>query len=182
MDSDKVINSVRRWVETVVIGLNLCPFARRELANNRVRFSVSKAVAEEQLLVDLRAELSILVEVEDIETILLIHPGVLQGFFDFNQFLTDAEMLLVEMGVEGVFQIASFHPDYQFGGSDPDDVENYTNRSPFPMLHLIREESLERAIAGYPDADEIPDRNMELMRSLGHSHMRALLLACYHEK
>ena len=176
---DKFIGPVRHWVETVVVGLNLCPFAKRELVNDRVRFSVSEAATEEQLLADLQAELELLNNDEAVETTLLIHPGVLQDFFDYNQFLNYVDRLLMQMELEGVYQVASFHPDYQFSGTRPDDVENYTNRSPYPMLHLIREDSLERAIASYPDPDRIPERNIELLKSLGRDKMQALLKACY---
>jgi hypothetical protein len=117
-------------VETLVVGLNLCPFAKRELVQNRVRFAVTDAVTEEQLLLDLQAELELLNSGEVVETTLLIHPKVLQDFYNYNQFLSHADSLLMEMGLVGVYQIASFHPDYQFGGTEPDDVENYTNRSP----------------------------------------------------
>ena len=128
---------------------------------------------------DLQAELELLDSEEGVETTLLIHPGVLQDFYEYNQFLNYTDSLLAQMGLEGVYQIASFHPDYQFAGSGPDDVENYTNRSPYPMLHLIREDSLERAIASYPDSDQIPGRNMELLKSLGRDKVQALLQACY---
>lgn len=179
MGHEKKIGPVRHWVETVVVGLNLCPFAKRELVNDRVRFSVSEAETEEQLLADLQAELELLNNDEAVETTLLIHPGVLQDFFDYNQFLNYVDSLLVQMELEGVYQVASFHPDYQFSGTRPDDVENYTNRSPYPMLHLIREDSLERAIAGYPHPERIPERNIELLESLGRDKMQALLKACY---
>jgi len=168
-------------VESLVVGLNLCPFAKRELVKNRVRFSVTEAVTEEQLLADLQAELELLNSDEAIETTLLIHPKVLQEFYNYNQFLRCADSLLAQMGLNGVYQIASFHPDYQFGGTEPDDVENYTNRSPYPMLHLIREESLERSIANYPDSDQIPERNIELLNSLGRDKMQALLQACFND-
>lgn len=181
VEHDRFIRPVRHWVETVVVGLNLCPFARRELVRNRVRFTVSEAETEEQLLADLLAELELLTNDEALETTLLIHPGVLQDFFDYNQFLNHVDRLLVRMGLEGVYQVASFHPAYQFAGTRSDDVENYTNRSPYPMLHVIREDSLERAIAGYPDAERIPQRNVELLDSLGLEKMQALLRDCYGE-
>jgi hypothetical protein len=130
LEYSKIINPVRHWVETLVVGLNLCPFAKRELVQNRVRFAVTDAVTEEQLLLDLQAELELLNSGEVVETTLLIHPKVLQDFYNYNQFLSHADSLLMEMGLVGVYQIASFHPDYQFGGTEPDDVENYTNRSP----------------------------------------------------
>ncbi|RLA27688.1 MAG: DUF1415 domain-containing protein [Gammaproteobacteria bacterium] len=178
MVDDKIVRSVRQWVETVVVGLNLCPFAKRELVKNRVRFVVTNATSEGPLLVALEDELELLSNKASVETTLLIHPDVLQDFYTYNQFLNSADALLQQMKLEGVYQIASFHPDYQFGGTEQDDVENYTNRSPYPMLHLIREESLERAIASYPDVDNIPERNKKLMESLGEIKMKELLGAC----
>lgn len=178
MADDRVIAEVRRWVESVVVGLNLCPFANRELVKNRVRFSVTEATTEEQLLTVLEAELELLSKDASIETTLLVHPKVLADFYDYNQFLNYADGLLVQMKLEGVYQVASFHPNYQFGGTDPEDAENYTNRSPYPLLHLIREESLERAIADFPDADQIPAQNIERMNSLGRDKLQALLHAC----
>jgi len=178
LENEEIIGPVRHWVESVVVALNLCPFAGRELVQNRVRFSVTEAVTEERLLVDLQAELELLNSNEAVETTLLIHPKVLQAFCDYNQFLSSADNMLVQMGLDGVYQIASFHPDYQFSGTEPDDAENYTNRSPYPMLHLIREESLERSIVNCPDPDQIPERNIELLNSLGRNKMQVLLQAC----
>jgi len=173
-NNDKVIRSVQSWVELFVVDMNLCPFAERVLTDNRVRFTVTDAMTEEQLLTALQVELELLNNDPSIETTLLIHPGVLQDFYDYNQFLDSADRLLLQMKLEGVYQVASFHPDYQFGGTDPDDVENYTNRSPYPVLHLIREESLERVLAEFPDADQIPARNIALMKSLGQDRLAVL--------
>ena len=181
MEHAKIIRPVRKWVEDVVVGLNLCPFAKRELVRNRVRFTVTEADTEEQLLMDIQDELELLNSDESVETTLLIHPNVLQDFYDYNQFQNYIDSLLEQLDLNGVYQIASFHPDYQFGGTDPDDVENYTNRSPYPMLHLIREESLEQAVASYPDPDQIPERNIELLKSLGREKMQALLQACFND-
>ena len=178
MAFDSVVAATRAWVETVVIDLDLCPFAQRELSSDRVRFVATEANDEEQLLVALEAELALLNRDRLIETTLLIHPNVLQNFYDYNQFLNLADGLLVEMKLDGVYQVASFHREYEFGGTKPDDAENYTNRSPYAMLHIIREESLERAIASYPDADEIPERNRVLMNTLGESRLKELLQAC----
>lgn len=172
---ETIILAVRQWVDTLVVGMNLCPFAKRELVKGRVRFVVTHATTEEQLLTVLKAELEVLNLDTEIETTLLIHPDVLQDFYDFNDFLNFTDRLLVEMDLEGVYQIASFHPDYQFGGTEPEDAENYTNRSPYPVLHLIREESLERAIASYPDVNEIPERNIALMNELGSEKLQQLL-------
>ena len=179
MDNEKIIKPVRHWVESVVVGLNLCPFAKRELVRNRVRFSVTEAVTEEQLLEALQTELELLNNDETIETTLLIHPDVLQDFYDYNQFLDYVDDLLDQLELDGIYQVASFHPDYQFGGTEPDDVENYTNKSPYPMLHLIRESSLEQAIATYPDSDKIPERNIALLETMGREKMKALLQACF---
>lgn len=179
MEDKTVIKAVETWVDTLVVGLNLCPFARRELLADRVRFSVTDATTEEQLLAELQTELALLNREDSVETILLIHPEVLQDFYDYNQFLDYVDALLQEMGLEGVYQVASFHPDYQFGGTEPDDAENYTNRSPYPILHLIREASLAQAIANHPDSGGIPERNITLVNSLGRDKMQALLQACF---
>lgn len=179
MENKTVIESVKTWVETLVVGLNLCPFAKGVLVANEVRFSVTEATTEEQLLAALQAEIELLDRNSSIETSLLIHPAVLQDFYDYNQFLEYADGLLIEMEREGVYQIASFHPDYQFGGTEHDDAENFTNRSPYPMLHLIREASLEQAVADYPDADKIPERNIALAQRLGRDKLQAMLQACY---
>lgn len=182
MSEAEIINTTRKWVEDVVVGLNLCPFAKRELVRDRVRFVVSDAGTEDELLQALHAELQRLEDEPDVETTLLIHPGVLQDFALYNEFLDAADGLLVYLELEGVYQVASFHPQYQFGGTRPDDAENYTNRSPFPMLHLLREESLERAIAGYPDPEGIPERNIQRVEELGVEKMRSLLAACFGEE
>jgi len=181
MDDSKAIRASRRWVESLVVGMNLCPFAKRELDNKRVRFTVTHARSEEQLLMALQDELELLQSDSSVETTLLIHPQALQDFGDYNQFLAYADDLLLQMKLDGIFQIASFHPDYQFGGTEPDDAENHTNRSPYPMLHLLREESLEKAIASHPDVDTIPPRNIELMNEMGREKLQVLLQACFKE-
>lgn len=175
MDHNPVIESTRRWVSDVVVGLNLCPFARREMVKERIRYTVTEAGSEEALLLTLQDELLYLNEHPDVETTLLVHPSVLQDFMVYNEFLAVADGLLAHLELEGIYQIASFHPDYQFGGTEPEDAENYTNRSPYPMLHLLREASLERAIAGYPGAELIPEQNIALMNRLGADEMRRRL-------
>lgn len=175
---DNQIESTRRWVETVVVDLNLCPFARRELVKNRVRFTLSAARSEEQLLVALESELSLLEADTTVETTLLIHPDVLADFLDYNQFLDLADGLLLQMNLDGIYQVASFHPDYQFAGTEADDVENYTNRSPYPMLHLLREDSIEEAIASHQDVAGIPAKNKKLMFATGIEEMQKRLAAC----
>lgn len=178
MNHSSIIHAVRHWLETVVTGLNLCPFAKRELVKDRVRFVVSEATTEDVLLTDLHVELEQLSADDGIETTLLIHPYVLQKFDDYVDFLADADGLIEYFELEGIYQVASFHPDYQFAGTAADDVENYTNRSPWPVLHLLRESSLEQAIAGYPDVDNIPQVNIARVERLGREKMQALLRAC----
>jgi hypothetical protein len=171
---DAVAAVVRQWLESLVIELNLCPFAGRELLNNRVRFAVTDATTEDELLNALQTELELLGTDTSIETTLLIHPEVLCDFVDYNQFLDAADGLLRHLELDGTYQVASFHPDYQFGGTEPNDVENFTNRAPYPLLHVLREESLERAIAEYPDVEQIPERNIKLMNSMGEEQLRRL--------
>ncbi|RMG21921.1 MAG: DUF1415 domain-containing protein [Bacteroidetes bacterium] len=164
--SEYIIAQTRRWVESFVVGLNLCPFAANPLRQGKVRFALSQAQGVADLLQDLAAELSHLAQTppEQVETTLLIHPEVLQDFADYNDFLDLAEALLVDMDLEGVIQIASFHPHYHFAGTDAHAPENATNRSPYPMLHLLREDSVEAAVASHPDVASIPQRNIALLR------------------
>jgi hypothetical protein len=165
----EIISAVRIWLEQAVIGLNLCPFAKSVYIRNRVRLIVSDATTPEALADDLMTELSTLnaADPKQIDTTLLIHPHVLQDFTEYNDFLGVADAILDEMGLTAELQVASFHPDYQFAGTGADDITNYTNRSPFPILHLLRESSIEAAIATYPDTDEIYRNNMETLRRLG---------------
>jgi hypothetical protein len=178
LNTDSITQSVQQWVDSLVVGLNLCPFASRELVRSRVRFAVSDASTEDELIGALQAELKLLNDDASIETTLLIHPEVLQDFSAYNQFLNAADGLLQHMELEGVVQIASFHPDYQFADTDIEDAENYTNRSPYPILHLLREASLERAIAETPDVDQIPMRNIATMNKLGTPALQTLLRDC----
>jgi len=173
-----IVSATRKWVENVVVGYNLCPFAKRELMRDRVRFVVSEATDEDSLLQSLHSELQRLNDEPEIETTVLIHPGVLQDFEAYNEFLDAADGLLAFLEMEGVYQIASFHPNYQFAGTDPEAAENYTNRSPYPMLHLLREASLEAAIDSHPDVDGIPGRNIKLMEELGVEQLRDVLASC----
>jgi hypothetical protein len=169
LTSSEVIDSTRVWIERAVIGLNLCPFAKSVYISNRVRFVVSDASTADGLLGDLERELRALSRAapEDVETTVLIHPHVLASFLDYNDFLDVADAAVDRLDLSGILQIASFHPDYRFAGTAQDDVTNYTNRSPYPMLHLLREESVERAVDAFPGAELIPERNMETMRRLG---------------
>ena len=178
-DMLKVEQVVRRWVDTLVVGLNLCPFAKKELLANRVRFAVTDASTEEKLLAGLNHELTLLQSDLSIETTLLIHPNCLESFDEFNQFLDHVDALISYLDLEDVIQVASFHPDYRFAGTAVDDVENYTNRCPFPVLHLLREQSLERAIESHPDPESIPDRNIARLNQLGHEKIQRLLASCF---
>jgi uncharacterized protein len=171
----QVVEHTRTWLERAVIGLNFCPFARAEFVNNRIRYQVSLATSSEELLSDLARELEGLQAADPAtcETTLLIHPHVLADFVDYNQFLGEADALLRRLGLEGVLQVASFHPRYQFAGTDPDDVTNFTNRSPYPTLHLLREASVERA-AGPEESARIVERNVATLRRMGREGWRRL--------
>jgi hypothetical protein len=163
-----VVAETRQWLESTVIGLNLCPFAREVHASDRIRYRVSDAESPDALRAHL-AEEALLLQNADAartETTLLIHPKVLGNFLEYNDFLDVADETIEQLGLTGVIQVASFHPGYTFEGTEPDDVTNGTNRSPYPMLHLLREASVERAAASYPDVEKIPERNMETMRRL----------------
>lgn len=166
------------WVQRVVIALNLCPFAGREVEAGRVRYRVTSSDTELLLLQALEAEIHHLQACPDVATSLLIHPQVLQDFDDYNQFLDLAEGLLDSCGAIGELQIASFHPDYRFAGTACDDAENYSNRSPYPMLHLLREADVEKAIAHHPEPDAIPGRNIAHLNRLGSAHLLRLLASC----
>lgn len=176
MTNDDIIAATRRWLEKSVIGLNLCPFAESVHGAGRVRFFVSDRRSASLLLADLRSELTVLHEADPArwETTLLIHPWVLTDFIEYNDFLSVCEATVAELGLEGELQVASFHPRYQFAGTEPEDIENYTNRSPHPMLHLLRESSVARAVAAAPDTEEIYRRNIRTLRRLGHAGWRRL--------
>jgi len=167
---EDVIAATQDWLVKAVIGLNLCPFARAVYAGGRIRYAVSRATMPEALLETLAEELQRLATADEAETetTLLIHPEVLGDFFDYNDFLEIADELVAELGYEGVLQVASFHPQYQFAETEADDIGNFTNRSPYPTLHLLRESSVERAVAAHPDTDRIYRDNIETLRRLGH--------------
>lgn len=176
-DAEDPIAATRRWLERAVIGLNLCPFAKAVYAKQQVRFVLSDAHDEEALLVHLGEELARLhaADPDEIDTTLIVHPHVLGDFLDYNDFLDLADAAVEELGYEGEIQVASFHPDYQFAGSDIDDVGNCSNRSPYPMLHLLREASVERAVAAFPDPEVIVERNLETLEKLGIDGWHKLL-------
>jgi hypothetical protein len=178
--SDTVIAQTRAWVDRAVIGLNLCPFAKAPQLRGRVRYVVSHASDPEALLACLIDELNLLTKASDlsIETTLLIHPQVLTDFADYNDFLALAEGAVRQSGLEGVIQVASFHPQYRFAGTTPDDVSNATNRSPYPTLHLLREDSIDRAVAAFPQAEAIFQANIATMVRLGADGWAALQRQC----
>ncbi|MEA9479122.1 DUF1415 domain-containing protein [Xanthomonas campestris] len=161
--------ATRQWIERAVIGLNLCPFAKAVYVKEQVRLVLSDASTPEALLEQLAEELVLLRDTpaEQIDTTLIVHPDVLTDFLDYNDFLDNADAAVEALDLQGVLQVASFHPDYQFAGAAADDVANFTNRSPFPTLHLLREDSVERAVAAFPDPDVIVERNIETLERLG---------------
>ena len=177
LDAATVEAHVRRWLERAVIGLNLCPFAKAVYVKNQVRIVVSDASTERALLEELGEEMALLRDTpaEQIDTTLLVHPQVLQDFPDYNDFLDDADALVEALDLDGVLQVASFHPQYQFAGTEPDDAENLTNRAPYPILHLLREASIDRAVAAYPEPDAIIERNVATVQALGAEGFAQLL-------
>ncbi len=174
----KVIEASQKWVESMVVGLNLCPFAKREVVKNRVRYVDATVTDLESLLALIESELTFLREHDDVETTMLMTPSMLADFDEYLDALVLSEQLVNMMGMQGEFQIASFHPDYCFEGVEHDAVENYTNRAPYPTFHLLREASLEGAIERYPDTEQIPETNIALMQSMGIDRIRAMLNQC----
>ena len=169
-DSATVTDHTRQWLEKAVIGLNLCPFAKAPHVKDLVRISVSQARHLDGFLEDLDRELQLLGDTpaDELETTLLVHPTLFPDFDTFNQMLDIADAAVVDNGLEGIVQIAPFHPDFQFEGTDSDDIGNYTNRSPYPTLHLIREDSIAKAAQAFPDASAIFERNIALLEKMGH--------------
>ena len=176
-DNDTIVAATRAWLEKVVIGLNLCPFAKVVYVKEQIRIVVSRARNSDALLEDLERELQFLAETdpEQIDTTLLIHPEVMQDFLDYNDFLDVCDSVIEELELDSVIQVASFHPQYQFAGTEIDDVANFTNRSPYPTLHLLREESVTRAVETFPNVDEIYEKNIATMQRLGKEHMEKLM-------
>ena len=176
MNRDEVIAATRQWLEKAVIGLNLCPFAKSVYVRNQVRIVVSDAKHTDAFLEELDRELDFLAaaDPQEVDTTLLIHPTLFSDFLDFNEIAGIAEEAVVEHELEGILQVASFHPRFQFEDSAEDDITNFTNRSPFPTLHLLREDSIECAVAAYPDAEAIYERNIETMKQLGPEGWKAL--------
>ena len=179
-DSTFAAAHTRAWLERAVIGLNLCPFAKAVHAKQQVRYVVTDARDAAALQAALIDELHWLAHAdpEVVDTSLLIHPHVLQDFADYNDFLDLADEALLQTGLDGVLQVASFHPCYQFAGSDENDIANATNRSPYPTLHLLREASLDRAVAAFPDPEAIYEANIATLRALGPAGWSELQQQC----
>lgn len=175
-DADSILDATRVWLERAVIGLNLCPFAKSVVVKKQVRYALTAASDADALLTELESEFALLAETppEQLDTTLLIHPLAMTEFLDYHFFLAEADALLRRLDYDGVFQIASLHPQYEFAGSAPDDIENFTNRSPYPTLHLLRESSIDRAVAAFPDAANIYERNIETLQRLGHEGWKKL--------
>jgi len=174
-----VIAQTTQWINSVVIGCNFCPFAAKAVLRKSIRYVVLQETTLESALETLVDELNFLDRTEDIETSLLIFPKYFSDFEDYLDLVELAENLSIEQGYEGVYQIASFHPDYCFEGADADDPANYTNRSPYPMLHLLREDSISKALDHYIDPEEIPERNIAFAQEKGLRYMQLLRAACF---
>jgi uncharacterized protein len=172
-NNDIYIADTQRWLEHAVIGLNLCPFAKAVHVKGLIRYAVSEATTAAELLADLKIELNFLANLGlagvsiAYDTTLLIAPYCMQDFLDFNDFLGKADKLIAKMKLEGIIQLANFHPQYQFAGTEPDDITNFTNRAPYPTLHLLRESSIDQAVEAFPDAEAIFEVNMATMERLG---------------
>lgn len=181
LTENEVLEQARRWVENIVIKHNFCPFAHKPFKNQQIRFVACISDDIEVLAEQLFSELQFLQAADHalIETSILVAPNCLQRFDEYNQFLDVVDALIDQLQLNGIIQIASFHPDYQFADLAPDDVRNYTNRSPYPSFHLILEESIEHARNTYPDVDAIPERNMELLLKNGTEQAQAELAACF---
>jgi hypothetical protein len=175
-NDEQIHQHVSQWLEDVVIGLNLCPFAAKPNRNKQIKISISHAEKEESLLDDILNELVQLNESDptELETTLVVVPDMLHDFMDYNFFIDWVEALIKQQNWEGIYQIATFHPDYCFGGAQPEDDENLTNRAPFPIFHLIREESMERVLKHYPDPESIPDTNIERVSNLSEAERKKL--------
>lgn len=176
LSDDAVIAATQNWLEKAVIGLNLCPFAKAVHVKRQIRYVVSPATTVEALIEELLHELQLLAaaDPDEIETTLLVHPRVLGDFLDYNDFLDIADATVDELELDGVLQVASFHPHYQFADSHPDDMGNFSNRAPYPTLHLLREDSVDKAVAAFPDAERIFEANIATLEKLGPAGWAAL--------
>lgn len=177
--TEQAIAHTKKWVADVVIGCNFCPFAAREVKRNSIRYRVENTPTLNTALVSLIRECQLLDEDPSIATTLIIYPEGFAGFEDYLELLGIAESLLKKEGYEGIYQLASFHPEYQFGGTAKDDASNYTNRSPYPMLHLLREDDIEKVLVNFPDPDSIPEKNIAYTHKVGREYMQRLWMACF---
>ncbi|CDZ79017.1 hypothetical protein BN59_03332 [Legionella massiliensis] len=175
---EAIIQHTRNWIHSFIIQLNICPFARREFERGSLRIQISPTKKVEQALQDLMKEVELLDNQPTVETTLMIFPFLAKDFFHYLDFVDLAEALLFEQNYEGIYQLATFHPDYCFADVEFDDVSNYTNRSPYPMLHILREESIEKAIAYFGDTSKIPENNIKTMHELGLAKIQNILLGC----
>lgn len=173
---DRVQQETLQWLKEVVIGLNLCPFAAKPFKKDQIRIAVSEGTSEEEVLETLLQEMLLLDNepADVLETTLVVIPNFLQDFTDYNFFLDWVDALIKQQGYEGIYQVATFHPDYCFNGCEPEDVENLTNRSPYPVIHLIREESISKVLKHFPDPDSIPDTNIETVSKLTQDELQKL--------
>lgn len=180
-NTELIIREVGDWLNNVVIGLNLCPFAAKPMRNRQVKTFVSNAETEEILLQDILEQLLELESTtsEKIDTTLVVVPNMLSDFYDYNLFIDWIEALLRQQNWQGIFQLATFHPNYCFGGTEPEDTENLTNRSPYPIFHLLREDSMEKVLKHHPDPESIPDKNIERVESLSESEKQQLFPYLY---
>lgn len=175
----EIAEQTQNWIEKVVIGLNFCPFAKREVLRDTIRYVVSDKGDLEQVLLELIEELKHLDANTSTETTLLIYPTLFADFEDYLDLVAMAQDFLRQLNYEGLYQLASFHPKYQFGGTEVDDASNFTNRSPYPVLHLLREESIENALEHYDSPEDIPERNIKVAEEQGFKALQQLLLDCY---
>lgn len=180
MDKDFIIEHTQAWLNRAVIGLNLCPFAKAVAVKGQIRYVVSEVRTTQDLFDELCLELQRLAQTSPstTDTTLLIHPQVLQDFIEYNEFLSLAELAVAQLGYQGILQIASFHPDFQFADTEPADISNATNRAPYPILHLLREASIDKAVAAFPEAETIYERNIQTMQKLGVDGWAQLQTMC----
>lgn len=176
LSDQQMIDKTKNWVTSFIVKLNICPFAKRELARNSLKYNVVQAKKLTQALESLLTELIFLDKNPSVETTLMLFPFLFKDFYQYLDFVDDAERLINEQGYEGIYQLATFHPDYCFADAEFDDVSNYTNRSPYPMIHILREESLEKAIKNYGDTEKIPQKNIETLKNIGLEKIKQLLL------
>ena len=176
---DAIVNTVNRWIDKFVVRYQLCPFAHAAVGRGQIRFVNTSVNKRKRLLAELESELLTLTQDDSIETTFLIHPNVLQDFYAYNEFMSEGNRLVQQLNLEGVVQIAGFHPHYEFAGAGYDAPENYANRSPYPMLHLLREDSITQALDVHPDINGVPKRNQDTLNRLGQKALARLWEACF---